>query len=80
MDCIADVKAVLGEGPIWVEREQALYWVDIPQKRVFRWSQDQGARTIPVTHHICSLLPRAAGGFIGGGYDGFLDIAQDLSV
>ena len=80
MDCIADVKAVLGEGPVWVEREQALYWVDIPQRLVFRWSQDQGARTIPVTHHICALLPRAAGGFIGGGYDGFLKIAQDLSV
>jgi sugar lactone lactonase YvrE len=80
MDCIADVKAVLGEGPMWDAREQALYWVDIPQRLVFRWSQDQGARTIPVTHHICSLLPRAAGGFIGGGYDGFLEIARDLSV
>ena len=80
MDCIADVKAVLGEGPVWVEREQALYWVDIPERLVFRWSHDKGARTIPVAHHICSLLPRAAGGFIGGGYDGFLKIAQDLSV
>ena len=80
MHCIADVKAVLGEGPMWDAREQALYWVDIPQRLVFRWSQDQGARTIPVTHHICSLLPRAAGGFIGGGYDGFLEIGADLSV
>jgi sugar lactone lactonase YvrE len=80
MECIADVKAVLGEGPVWDPREQALYWVDIPQKRVFRWSQDLAARTIPVTHHICSLLPRASGGFIGGGYDGFLEIAPDLSV
>jgi sugar lactone lactonase YvrE len=80
MECIAHVKAVLGEGPVWDAREQALYWVDIPQKRVFRWSQDQGSRTIPVSHHICSLLPRAASGFIGGGYDGFLEIAADLAV
>jgi sugar lactone lactonase YvrE len=80
MECIADVRAVLGEGPVWDAREQALYWVDIPQKRVFRWSEDRGSRTIPVSHHICSLLPRAAGGFIGGGYDGFLEIAADLAV
>jgi sugar lactone lactonase YvrE len=80
MECIADVKAVLGEGPMWVEREQAVYWVDIPERRVFRWSQAEGARTIVVDRHICSLLPRASGGFIGGGYDGFLDIAEDLAA
>ncbi len=80
MECIADVKAVLGEGPMWDPREQALYWVDIPERRVFRWSQADGARTIEVERHFCSLLPRARGGFIGGGYDGFLEIAPDLSV
>ncbi len=80
MDCIADVKAVLGEGPIWDAREQAVYWVDIPERRVFRWSEAEGARTIRVGRHICSLLPREAGGFIGGGYDGFLDIAPGLAA
>jgi sugar lactone lactonase YvrE len=80
MECIAEVKAVLGEGPVWDPREQALYWVDIPERRVFRWSQADGGRTVEVERHICSLLPRARGGFIGGGYDGFLEIAPDLSV
>ena len=46
MECIADVKAVLGEGPIWVAREEALYWVDIPEKRLFRWSGEDGTRTV----------------------------------
>ena len=80
MECIADVKAVLGEGPIWDAREQALYWVDIPERRVFRWSEGEGTRTVPVERHICSLLPRAAGGFIGGGYEGFLEIGPDLNA
>lgn len=70
--CVADVKAVLGEGPVWVEGEQALYWVDIPEKRVFRWSEGGGTRTLDSPAHICSLAPRAGGGFIGAGYDGFL--------
>jgi len=34
--CIADLKMVLGEGPIWVEREQALYWLDIKGRKIFR--------------------------------------------
>jgi xylono-1,5-lactonase len=74
MECIADVKAVLGEGPVWVEREQALYWVDIPEGRVFRWSEDDCVRIFETLTRICSLVPRREGGFIGAGYDGFLDI------
>lgn len=70
--CIADVKAVLGEGPVWVEREQAVYWVDIPEKRIFRWSEADGVRTIEPGLNVCSLHPRERGGFIGGGYEGFL--------
>jgi sugar lactone lactonase YvrE len=80
MECIAAVGATLGEGPVWIEREQALYWVDIPEKRVFRWSQARGVRSIDVARHVCSLVPRASGGFVGGGYDGFLALDADFSI
>lgn len=80
MECIAEVKAVLGEGPVWVAREQALYWVDIPEKRLFRWSGAEGVRTIEVGRHVCSLAPRQSGGFIGAGYDGFLELGPQLDV
>lgn len=79
MECIADVKAVLGEGPVWVARKSALYWVDIPQKRVFRWSEAEGVRTVEGETHICSLAPRVQGGFVGGGYGGFLQIDAALA-
>lgn len=80
MECVADVGATLGEGPVWVAREQALYWVDIPEKRVFRWSEADGVRRKDMPRHVCSLLPRASGGFVGGGYDGFLALTPDLSI
>ena len=80
MECIADVHAVLGEGPVWVARDQALYWVDIPEKRVFRWSERDGLRTYDVPVHICSLVPSGDAGFVGGGYDGFLKIGPDMAV
>jgi sugar lactone lactonase YvrE len=74
MDCIADVHAVLGEGPIWVAREQALYWVDIPEKRIFRWTEAEGFKSFDVSAHVCSLAPSVDGGFVGAGYDGFLSL------
>ncbi len=80
MDLIADVKATLGEGPVWDGRDQALYWVDIPEKRIFRWSEGKGVRTIDMPLHVCSLLPRAKGGFIGGGYNGFLELGPELEA
>ena len=80
MQCLADVGATLGEGPVWDPREAALYWLDIPEKRLFRWSPTDGTRTIALSHHVCSLLPRASGGFVGGGYDGFLAIGADYRI
>jgi sugar lactone lactonase YvrE len=80
VECLADVGATLGEGPVWAAAEAALYWVDIPEKRVFRWSEAEGLRTIPVERHVCSLLPRRGGGFIGGGYDGFVALDAELAV
>lgn len=80
MECIADVKAILGEGPVWVAREQALYWVDIAERRVFRWSEADGPRTIAIAQHVCSLLPRTNGGFVGGGYDGLVSIGADFAI
>jgi xylono-1,5-lactonase len=74
MECIADVRAVLGEGPTWVEREQALYWVDIPEAKLFRWSAGERTRLIEPRVNVCSIVPRAKGGYVGAGYDGFLEI------
>lgn len=69
--CVADVHAVLGEGPVWVGREAALYWVDIKGRKIFRLD-DKGALdqwATPV--RVGSLAPRAGGGFIAGTDQGF---------
>lgn len=80
MECIADVRAVLGEGPTWVEREQALYWVDIPEKRLFRRSEAEGTRIIEPGVNVCSIAARASSGYVGAGYDGFFEIDADHRV
>ncbi len=80
MRCIADVAATLGEGPMWDARQDALLWVDIPERRLFRWTEAGGASTIALADHLCALAPRAAGGFIGAGYSGFLAIGDDFAL
>ena len=70
--CVADVGAVLGEGPVWDERDQSVYWVDIVAGRIFRWSEADGTQSFDPEEKICSLMPRARGGFIGGSHEGFV--------
>ncbi|HEV2748740.1 MAG TPA: SMP-30/gluconolactonase/LRE family protein [Allosphingosinicella sp.] len=69
--CLADVKAVLGEGPVWVEREQALYWTDIRGRRIFRRGAGGELDEWATPFRIGSLAPRADGGFVAGAESGF---------
>ncbi|MFC7538035.1 SMP-30/gluconolactonase/LRE family protein [Sphingomonas sp. GCM10030256] len=70
---VADVHAVLGEGPVWVEREQALYWVDIKGRELFRL-RDSRVERWPTNVRVGSLAPRTSGGFIAGTDAGFVAI------
>ena len=74
--CVADVKATLGEGPVWVVRERALYWVDINGKKLFRLGERDELRSWDTPVRIATLAPRAGGGFVGGTDEGlaFVDL------
>lgn len=80
MELLADVAATLGEGPVWDARAGALLWVDIADRTLFRWSADGGTRQFALADHVCCLAPRASGGFIGGGYAGFLALDAGLAI
>src|SRR6185503_12852003 len=55
----------VGEGPVWDEAEQALYYIDILEKRVFRWDPANGDhRSWGVPEMIGSMALRAGGGAI----------------
>lgn len=63
---VADCRAMLGEGPVWVVAEQALYWVDIKGLKIFRRDAG-GAVTIWATpFSVGGIAPRISGGFIAG--------------
>ena len=71
VECVADVQAVLGEGPAWVAREGALYWVDVKGREIFRRDGSGTVRRWDTPMRVGSLVPRAGGGFVAGTDDGF---------
>ncbi|TBR43817.1 SMP-30/gluconolactonase/LRE family protein [Marinomonas agarivorans] len=40
---ISQTQHQLAEGPFWCQKQHALYWVDIPAKAVWRWSQQDNS-------------------------------------
>jgi len=41
-ELILDARNATGESPVWSVAEQALYWVDIPARRLHRWQAADG--------------------------------------
>lgn len=72
--CIADVRANVGEGPVWVEREAALYWVDNKGRKIFRLDEGGDVRTFETPFEICCIAPKTSVGFIAGTDRGFAEI------
>ena len=80
MECLAAVRAILGEGPCWSLRDQSLLWVDINEPRLFRWSAETGVDCHSLSEKICAIVPRASGGYIGAGYKGLLAFDTTFNI
>lgn len=77
--CVHAAGAVLGEGPVWVAGEQALYWLDIHGRRIYRYNPATGHyASWPTPFRIGAIAPRSTGGFVGGSERGFVLIDPDL--
>lgn len=66
-ECVWEVGAELGEGPVWSAEERALWFVDIKQKKIHRFEPEVGGKTswdAPAPPGF--LAPKAGGGFIAG--------------
>ena len=72
--CVADVHAVLGEGPHWVAEEQTLYWLDIKGYKIFRLDEGREVKSWDTPLRVGSIARRASGGFIAGTEGGIAEI------
>jgi sugar lactone lactonase YvrE len=77
-ELVLDARNGTGESPVWHAAEQALYWVDIPAKRLNRLQPDSGTHTSWVGDEMLACVaPRAGhpGQWIAGMESGLFAIA-----
>jgi sugar lactone lactonase YvrE len=85
MECelVVDARNTVGESPLWLASEQALYWVDIPARKLLRWDAASGATQHWDTEEMAACIaPRSGRGFICGMETGWfhLDPRDDGTV
>jgi xylono-1,5-lactonase len=66
-ECIWNLGAELGEGPVWSQRDKALWFVDIKGRKVHRLTiATHVTRSWDAPQQVGFVLPTAAGGWIAG--------------
>ena len=66
---VCDVRATLGEGPVWIE--DALWFVDIKQQKIHRFDPSGGSLfSWDAPRQVGWILPAADGGLVAGLQDG----------
>jgi D-xylonolactonase len=62
-----DVAAELGEGPVWVLRDRALWFTDIKRRKIHRYDPTRDAkRSWDSPEQVGFVLPSQGGGFVAG--------------
>ena len=67
VSCVLAADDLLGEGPVWSERQGALYWVDIKRPALRRWTPGTGTGAVtdwPLPADVGSFALRTRGGAV----------------
>ena len=74
-ELIVDARNAVGESPVWVAEENALYWVDIPNGGLQRWSADTCHVHAWKTPEMLACIARhGRGGWVAGMESGFFHL------
>jgi xylono-1,5-lactonase len=66
-ESVWDAQCVLGEGCVWLESEQTLYFVDIKGQAIHAWTPATAQqRSWPTPEKIGWIVPRRSGGWLAG--------------
>src|SRR5260221_9050004 len=65
VDCVLDVRAPLGECPVWCERRQALYWIDVYDGKLNRFDPASGGNRVwRFSQPLRPIAPCEGGGLL----------------
>ena len=72
VELLVDAHAQVGEGPLWDEERQVLYWVDILSSLLYIYDPATGEnRALDVGRHVGTVVTRASGGLMLAVREGF---------
>jgi sugar lactone lactonase YvrE len=64
-ELVFDARNAVGESPVWLASEQALYWVDIPARKLLRWQAASGrVDQWAAPEMVGCIAPQAQGGWL----------------
>lgn len=71
-ELVLDARNATGESPVWHVAEQALYWVDIPARKLCRWTLATGALSHWLAPEMLACIASLGdgGGWIAGAESG----------
>jgi sugar lactone lactonase YvrE len=70
--CVASPRATVGEGPVWDDRRQVLWWVDIKNPRLFCYDPKTAEnRAWAMPERLGAVALREGGGLLGAFMTGF---------
>lgn len=72
---IVNSQCELGEGPLWVEDEKKIFWVDIKKRQLHSYQLDtEKYNCWNFSRPLTSIVERQQGGFLGTSDQGFVEI------
>lgn len=80
---VLDARNAVGESPVWSAAEDALYWVDIPQRTFWSWQARTGiTRQWTLPEMAGCVAPHSAGGWVAAMESGVfhVELQQDGSA
>ena len=84
VELLVDAHAQVGEGPLWDEEQQVLYWVDILSSLLYIYDPATGEnRALDVGQHVGTVVTRASGGLMLAVREGFASFdleTQELTL
>lgn len=77
--CVADTRCLLGEGALWDDASQTLWWVDIKGRRVFRHDAN-GLASADMPEMVSALALTGAGGMLAAVPGAVVRLGDDLAL
>ncbi len=72
VECVLRSRSRIGEGPVWDDRSERLWWVDIPDGLVHRFDPAEGRNeTWEFGEPVGCVAPRESGGLVVAAKSGF---------